>query len=319
MSKKYGIKDNTIFSVNEDGSVTTIATIDERGEINPNNRPPYRHIEEFLHNAKKETHLLRIKLSEKEDEIKKLQANLQKEIKNKESIESELKQITPISSELIWRKGVKDGLSTIVSYVTPIRGTSYNVKELSKWMKLLMGGIIFLLIVIIAILFFYTGSVKEMNNSSFLGESLIDSISKDTTINTSPYKEVDLTKLPLIIKDVSIGNTEKDGSIISDFGETIYSCDTKYLVPQISYFGIRNEITTLRVKWINPDGSIRKGSTSVGDFSQIDGYRLSVGKNDKIILLGWGKNKKRNWEKGDYVIEIWYEDIMLIRKPFTIY
>lgn len=306
MPKTYNIKDNTIFSVNDDGSITTVATIDSRGDISPVNRRSYVHLEKELHHANDQIYSLQKELSKSKEELDKLQQRLQIKIKDKKTIESELKRITPIESELTWRKGVNNKL--------------LNISSSSKWMKILMGGSVFLSIVIIAVLFFYTGS---MNSSPVVGKDFIVSMHEDSANVAVPtktlLKEVDLTKLPLIIKDVAIANVENDGTIISDYGKAINSRKTKYLEPQITYFGIKKGTTTLRVKWINSDGSIRKGASSIGDFSQVEGYNLTIGKNDKIVLRGWGSTKEGNWGKGDYAIEIWYDDIMLIHKQFTIY
>lgn len=326
MSRIFNIKDNTIFSVNDDGSITTIATIDSRGEITPVNRRPYIHLEMELQHARQQVSSLQRELSKTKEELDKLRQRLQIEIKNKETIECELKQITPLSSELTWRKGVNDKLSNISSSLYSTRNTtsaiSNSVENSTNWMKILMGGSVFLSTVIIVVLFFYTGSVKKVNNSYIVGKDSIvdvDTDSNNIAVQTiAMKKEMDLTKLALIIKDVKIANTDENGAVISDFGKVIDSHKTKYLMPQITYFGIKNSTTTLRVKWIMPDGSVSKGTSSIGDFSQIEGYNLSVGKIDKTVLRSWGNTDEGHWRKGNYAIEIWYDDIMLIHKQFSI-
>lgn len=130
--KIFNIKDNTIFSVNDDGSITTIATIDRRGEITPVNRHPYIHLEMELEHARQQVSSLQKELSNMKEELDKLRQRLQIEIKNKETIECELKQITPISSELTWRKGVNDKLSNISSSLYSIRNTTSAISNSVK-------------------------------------------------------------------------------------------------------------------------------------------------------------------------------------------
>ena len=40
---------------------------------------------------------------------------------------------------------------------------------------------------------------------------------------------------------------------------------------------------------------------------------------NKRELSGWGNEKKGNWAKGTYKIEIWYNDMCLKTKSFTLY
>lgn len=72
----------------------------------------------------------------------------------------------------------------------------------------------------------------------------VDTDSNNIAVQTMAMKkEADLTKLSLIIKDVKIANTDENGTVISDFGKVIDSHKTKYLMPQITYFGIKNSTT----------------------------------------------------------------------------
>ena len=80
-------------------------------------------------------------------------------------------------------------------------------------MKLLMGGSGFLSIIMIAVLFFYTGSVKKVNNSYLVGKDSIvdvDTDSNNIAVQTiAMKKEVDVKKLDLIIKDIKIAQTDE--------------------------------------------------------------------------------------------------------------
>ncbi|MEE1001043.1 MAG: TIR domain-containing protein [Bacteroidales bacterium] len=130
-------------------------------------------------------------------------------------------------------------------------------------------------------------------------------------------REAEKTRLPEIYL-IEIGNTYKGGKIQTDYGQTIYSSETMYLMPRIRYKSYANRSYTFDVKWINPDGSIRRGDSSPAGYSQSFPYSLSYGEGNKY-LYGWGNEPKGYWEAGRYAIEIWCEGTLLKRKEFTIY
>jgi hypothetical protein len=106
---------------------------------------------------------------------------------------------------------------------------------------------------------------------------------------------------------------------MTNFGNTIYSSGTMYLQPRIEYTGLTSGTKTLKVKWYNPDGTIRSGTTSPSGFSQSESMYVSRGDNNTYTLNGWGNSAKGNWRSGTYRIEIWYDNTCLKAKTFTIY
>lgn len=71
------------------------------------------------------------------------------------------------------------------------------------------------------------------------------------------------------------------------------------------------------IKWYNPDGTLIQRNFSprgYSDKSSIYVYRSY--NNQKLCYIG---NNKGNWDKGSYRIEIWYKDVCLKAKEFTIY
>ena len=137
------------------------------------------------------------------------------------------------------------------------------------------------------------------------------------------YKEIinDINnhyKAPIIITDIKIGNTDYDNSISPKYGEKINSYNTMYLQPQISYIGLKSGTKKLKVKWYNPNGSLRTGESSPPGFTQSGDYYFVEGYVTKE-LRGWGSEKKGHWSAGTYRIEIWYENICLKSKTFEIY
>lgn len=130
-------------------------------------------------------------------------------------------------------------------------------------------------------------------------------------------RRAEQNRLPEIYS-IEIRNLTKDYDVITDYGEKIYSSETMYLNPRISYKSYEDRSYKFDVKWINPDGSIIMGDSSPAGYSYSKSYSLSYGEGTGT-LNGWGSNTKGWWEAGDYAIEIWCEGTLLKRKEFTIY
>ncbi len=122
---------------------------------------------------------------------------------------------------------------------------------------------------------------------------------------------------PLIITDVKIGNSYKNGDIETSYGSIIYSSRTMFLKPKIYYTGIIDATKTLKVKWFKPDGSMSVGDSSPSGYSQSNTITIYDGENSNE-LTGWGNENKGYWKAGSYRIEIWYNDVCLKAKTFKI-
>ena len=130
-------------------------------------------------------------------------------------------------------------------------------------------------------------------------------------------REAEQNRLP-VIYSIEIANKTYDYDVITDYGETIYSSETMYLYPRIRYKSYADRNYTFDVKWINPDGSIQRSSSSPAGYSYSKSYSLSYGEGTKY-LHSWGGKTKGSWKAGDYAIEIWCNGTLLKRKEFTIY
>lgn len=132
------------------------------------------------------------------------------------------------------------------------------------------------------------------------------------------YKELK-KQYPLIITDIQIANTNYGGEIETDYGGSIYSSRTMYLKPRLSYKGFVDANKTLKVKWINPGGSLMTGSSSPNGFTYSYDCSIYEG-NQTLYMLGWGSSTMGHyWTSGTYRIEIWYGNVMLKSKSFTIH
>lgn len=127
------------------------------------------------------------------------------------------------------------------------------------------------------------------------------------------------SRFPLLINDVKIGNTYSGGNIETTFGGTIYSSQTMYLTPQISYTGMRTGSINLKVKLFRPNGYLSTGTSSPSGYSFSSDVYVTSGESRTTSLSGWGNSEKGHWKSGNYRIEIWYGSTCLANKTFTIY
>ena len=162
-------------------------------------------------------------------------------------------------------------------------------------------------------------SAKEKILSLENEKSAIESEKRSAEDALSTLKQKVGESYPLIISDIEIANTYRDGNIETDYGNTIYSSSTMYLQPRIKYYGISSGTKTVNVKWFNPEGSLRTGTSSPYGFSQSDSHYIYSGADNTLTMNGWGNETKGHWKAGTYRIEIWYGNTCLKSKSFTIY
>ena len=155
-------------------------------------------------------------------------------------------------------------------------------------------------------------------------DSLMFSLEQNNELlEKSAQQESKLSSLkstfPIKIINIEIGNSYKDNRMETDYGGRIKSENTMYLEPRITYTGINTGRTiTLKIKWYTPNGDLSTGKKSPPGFSQQESLYVYSGSNTEI-LRGWGSETKGHWRKGTYRIEIWYENVCLRAKTFTIY
>lgn len=181
-------------------------------------------------------------------------------------------------------------------------------------------------------------SIDSLNSTIQTQESLINDLKSDLSSTNSSLSTVkgDLAQvqrklsnfqnkvdkyLPLIVTDIVMANNYKGGKKETEFGGTIYSTNSMYLAPRISYIGLVEGPRKLLIKLYKPDGTLSTGTpsseTPKGYTYSASGY-IYEGEN-KRELSSWGNEKKGNWAKGTYKIEVWYNDMCLKAKSFTIY
>ena len=112
----------------------------------------------------------------------------------------------------------------------------------------------------------------------------------------------------LSISSISFANTDKDGNIINDYGQTLYGSKIQYLKPKIYYTGkcSNNQDVVLYVRYFNPSGGLVAGLTSPVGFSFKDNATIQYGSNS-VIITGFGNENAATYKEGTYKAEVWMD------------
>ena len=123
-----------------------------------------------------------------------------------------------------------------------------------------------------------------------------------------------------MITDIKIANVYNDGTIETGYGSSIYSSNSMYLRPKITYTGVRDgESITLYARLYGSSGTLQTGSSSPNGYTFSNSMTISSGGGNTYDLPGWGSSNKGNWSRGSYRYEIWYGNVCLKSKSFTIH
>ncbi len=153
---------------------------------------------------------------------------------------------------------------------------------------------------------------------SDLQSSLTEIRKEKQTIDTNYLDLKDM--MPIIIRGVEIGCLDRGESFKIDYGGLLFSDKIVFLQPRIIYQGIKKEgKIALYCKLYTPSGNILSCKASPIGFTTIDILNVVNGENSVLLSRWGGSNWTIQWEKGDYRFEIWYRDICLKTKTFTIY
>lgn len=123
----------------------------------------------------------------------------------------------------------------------------------------------------------------------------------------------------LSISSVSFANTDKDGNIISGYGQPLYGGKVKYLKPKIYYNGkySTNQEVVLYVRYFESSGDMVSGSSSPVGFSHKESVTIKPG-SSSVTLLGFGNDAATNYKEGTCKMEIWLDGEKLYETNITI-
>ena len=110
------------------------------------------------------------------------------------------------------------------------------------------------------------------------------------------------------ISSISFANTDKDGKILSDYGQPLLDGKVQYLKPKIYYNGkySNNQEVTLYVRYFKSSGELVSGSSSPVGFSFKENVTIKPGSNS-VILSGYGNEAATNYKEGTCKAEIWLD------------
>lgn len=210
--------------------------------------------------------------------------------------------------------------------VVPLNGTTSTTASNTSSGK---GGLWFFLVVFIiatiALAVSYFSIKEEYDSVSYQYkseiskyESQISDLISDISILKSRIQRIG-NKVPFIVTDIKMANTYKDGSVYTDYGNSIYSSSSMYLTPKIFYDGVKSGSYSIYWKIFNPDGTLSTGTSSPSGYSTKGTIYINEGEGNSYSMHGWGNENKGHWRSGTYRIEIWYNHSCLKSKNFTIY
>jgi len=160
-------------------------------------------------------------------------------------------------------------------------------------------------------------TIRTLQNSLSQEKSRCEEIEKTLSTKEDVLSKVE-SYMPIIITDVEIANVYNNGSYETGYGGSIYSSNTMYVKPRITYEGIKTgENINLRIKLYTPTG-LSRGSSSPSDCSWAESMDVDEG-NNTHSFQGWGGASKGHWSSGTYRYEFWYGNVCLKAKTFTIY
>ena len=160
-------------------------------------------------------------------------------------------------------------------------------------------------------------SVEEFK---FIFYKCMKSLENMENIVTEYYNENksgSVSTAPFNYSSADVANVDKDGNIITSYGQTIYDYKTRYLKPRITVNVSQAGTYNIYVKMYTPSGNLSTGSTSPAGYSYYTAVSMTTGTHS-YALDGWGSNTDGNWRAGTYRFEFYYTGSLLGTKYFTV-
>ncbi len=144
---------------------------------------------------------------------------------------------------------------------------------------------------------------------------------KQKSMNERLQLELDTlrTLYPIYITKLEVANADNHGNAISSFGKTISASSSMYLMPRITYWGLKvGEKITLYVRLYDNEDKLVTGSSSPKGYSYDCKIDPILPNENMLSLSGWGGGDKGHFRAGSYRYEVWYEDMCLKQHVFTL-
>jgi serine/threonine-protein kinase len=139
--------------------------------------------------------------------------------------------------------------------------------------------------------------------------------------NEKSFRNSLAEKTPLIITDIKLRHEDRKKNPLGDFTDRFNGSNTQYIswyanIHNISA-GIKPLSGKLRVKYFNPDGSLRRGEISPPGFTMEENVNIL---DSKQVTSGWGNDNGTAYNvPGTYRIEFWWENKKVGETSFLSY
>jgi hypothetical protein len=94
-------------------------------------------------------------------------------------------------------------------------------------------------------------------------------------------------------------------------GESLQAANIRYLNPVFTYDSPVTQWMTFYIKIKNPSGDIHRGNRSPEGFSYSREYQVKRGKSLSFDPGGFGSESGGSYESGEWVIEVWCENVCI--------
>lgn len=163
---------------------------------------------------------------------------------------------------------------------------------------------------------------SELFKESFYKlKSQMDSVNSDFLEECKNIKagSGSISEVPFIITKMEVANVEYDGTIIQDYGSTIYDFKSKYLQPRITIKTFKTSGSyTVYVRLYKDNVLQRNASSSPESYTFSRSVTLNGNSSQVEALSGWGSKKAGTWTQGSYRFEVWYNDYCIGSKTFKV-
>lgn len=121
------------------------------------------------------------------------------------------------------------------------------------------------------------------------------------------------------ISGVTFANYNKEGQVISDYGQPLLDGSVKFLTPRIYYSGkyANNQDVTLYFRYFNSSGELVSGTSSPIGFSFKRDVTIRPGVNS-VELSGFGNEAASSYREGVCKVEIWLDGEKIYETEVTI-
>lgn len=121
------------------------------------------------------------------------------------------------------------------------------------------------------------------------------------------------------ITNVSFANQMKDGTIINDYGSSLYEGDIQYIAPKLYYNGLysNNQNVSLYYKIFYPTGSMMSGTSSPLCYTSKQDVVIKPGSNT-LVLSGYGSTSTAVYKAGEHKVEYWLDGEKIYETKFNV-